>query len=466
MLKFYNTLTRRLEPFVENEKGVVKMYSCGPTVYSFAHIGNMRAYLFMDAIRRVLKYNGYTLKGVLNITDVGHMTSDADEGEDKMSVASKREKKSPWEIAEFYTNFFMTQVEKLKIDLPEYVVKATDVIEQIIEIVQILLQKGYAYETNNGIYYDVEKYKMYGALSGMALEDKIAGARIEVDESKKHPADFALWIKAPADHIMQWPSPWGMGYPGWHIECSAIGIKHLGKKIDIHTGGIDHVTVHHENEIAQNYGYTGEQVVSNWMHVEFLQVDGGKMGKSLNNFYTIDFLEEKGFRALDFKYLSHNTHYSKKLNFTFDALQSANTSLTRLYEQLNAHKNGDNVLDELILKKYEADFKSAINNDVNMPSSLAVLWNMIKNEKKSPQIYELALRFDTVLGLGCEQGVRDVEEQINVDLIPDEVSNLAEKRWVAKQNKDWALADELRKTLLEMGYEVKDLKDGYEVKKR
>lgn len=279
MVKFYNSLTRRKEEVPSHDGKVVKMYSCGPTVYYYPHIGNFRAYLFMDNIRRVLKYNGYKLDGVMNITDVGHLTSDADEGEDKMMVASKREHKTPWEIAKFYTDVFMNDAKALNIDLPEHIVPATSVIPEMIKFVQGLLEKGYAYETSKGIYFDIEKFEDYGRLSGMDIREKLAGARIDVDEEKHSPYDFVLWVKAPKEHIMQWESPWGMGYPGWHIECSVIGDKYLGETIDIHTGGVDHKPVHHENEIAQSNCYYGHQVVKMWMHLEFLQVDGGKIDR-------------------------------------------------------------------------------------------------------------------------------------------------------------------------------------------
>lgn len=469
MLKLYNTLTKKVDEFKPANKEVVKMYSCGPTVYYYAHIGNMRAYLFMDFLRRTLKYNGYKLEGVLNITDVGHLTSDADEGEDKMAVASKRENKTVYEIAEYYTNFFFTQSKKLNIDMPEHVIKATNVIKEMIEMVQTLLKNGYAYETSKGIYYDVKKFANYGSLSGMHLDDKLAGARIEVDAEKRNPADFALWVKAPKEHIMQWESPWGMGYPGWHIECSAIGISNLGTEIDIHTGGIDHVTVHHENEIAQNYGYTKKEVVKNWLHVEFLQVDGGKMSKSLGNIYTINDLEQKGYRSLDFKYFCLNTHYRKKINFTFEALTASRTGLTRLYEYAVMHKNGTAKTEKSVLQKYEKDFLNAINSDLNAPLALSVVWNLVKNEDKSHDVYNLLLKFDNVLGLNLAFAEEDVEikKKLSIieNIIPGDVVLLAEKRWLAKQDKNWQLSDELRQKIAELGYQVLDKKDNYEIKK-
>lgn len=470
MLKLYDTLTRHISEFRPFEGNVVRMYSCGPTVYDYAHIGNMRAYLFMDLLRRVLKYNDYKIEGVMNITDVGHLTSDADTGEDKMEIASRREGKNPWEIAEFYTNFFMSQVHKLNIDLPEHIVKATSEIDGMLEIVKKLLKTGYAYETSKGIYYDVSKFHNYGCLSGMQVDDKLAGARIEVDPEKRNPADFALWVKAPKEHIMQWDSPWGKGYPGWHIECSAIGMDILGKDIDIHTGGIDHVTVHHENEIAQNYGYTQKQVVKRWMHVEFLQIDGGKMSKSLNNFYTIDDLEKKGYRGLDFRYFCFNTHYSKKINFTFEALDASHVALTRLYEQALLHKAGDEKIKKEVLNQYATQFLDAINADLNAPLALSVVWTMLKNEPKSKDVYDLLVQFDQVLGLNIDTAQNDVEIQRNIRaqsaVIPGDIIFLAEKRLLAKKERQYALADSIRDEIDGLGYVVMDKKDGYEIKKR
>ncbi len=456
MLKLYNSLYKKISEF-KPLGDTVKMYSCGPTVYSYHHIGNMRAYIFMDIIRRVLKYNGYKIEGVLNITDVGHMTSDADEGEDKMQVASKRENKTPWEIAKYYEDFFFTQTKKLNIDIPEHVVRATETIDEIINFVKVLVEKGYGYETSKGIYFSIEKFTEYGALSGVSLEDKLAGARIEVDKEKKHPADFALWVKAPKEHIMQWQSPWGMGYPGWHIECSAMGKKFLGDAIDIHTGGIDHLTVHHENEIAQSNALEGKQVVKRWMHVDFLQVDGGKMSKSLGNIFTVDDLEKRGYNPLAFRYFCLNAHYSKKQNFTFDSLSSAQTSMERLYELTFSHKNQTGLNN---LKEYEEQFLEAINYDLNIPLALSVLWNMLKETNKSNEVYKLALKFDTVLGLDLSKYQPKVHEII------DEVRLLAEKRWQAKKEKDFKTADEMRENISKLGYEILDGKENYQIVKK
>ena len=450
MIKFFNSLTRKKEDF-SPKYDVVKMYSCGPTVYSYPHIGNMRAYLFMDNIRRVLKYNGYKLDGVMNITDVGHLTSDADEGEDKMLVASKREQKSPWEIAKFYTDIFFNEAKRLNIDLPEHIVPATSVINEIIKFVQGLLDKGYAYITSKGVYFDIEKFPGYGKL-GNSIDTKKAGARIDVDDEKHNPADFVLWVKAPKEHIMKWESPWGVGYPGWHIECSVIGDKYLGEYIDIHTGGVDHKTIHHENEIAQSDCLCGHRVVNFWMHVEFLQVDGGKMGKSLNNMYVLDDLQKRGFNPEDFRYFYFNAHYSKQQNFTFEALQGAQNGLKAFKNLVLSHKDGENFIEEKLLENYREEFLDAINDDLNMPKALAVCQKMLK-ENKSKQVYDLIMDFNKVLGFDFE-----IKKEI-----PEEIQKLAQERWEAKQNKDFAKADLLRNEIAKAGYCVKDSKDGYTI---
>lgn len=450
MIKLFNSLTNKKEELVPTDN-LVKIYSCGPTVYYYAHIGNMRAYLFMDVLHKTIMYNGIDVKLCMNITDVGHLTSDADEGDDKMEVASKRENKDPYQIAKFYTDFFFDQTKKLHIQTPDYVVPATIVIDDIISFVQGLLQKGYAYETSKGIYYDIAKFPGYGKLGG-AVEDKKAGARIEIDPEKHNPADFTLWVKAPKEHLMQWQSPWGMGYPGWHIECSTIGKKYLGDHIDIHTGGVDHKTIHHENEIAQSNALEGKQVVDKWMHVEFLQVDGGKMSKSLGNIYTVDQLAQKGFEPLDFRYFFMNAHYRKQQNFTFEALSAAHNALKSLREIVKEHKNSQQSTDKQVLQDYKKQFVDAINDDLNFPLALGVVWGLVKLPR-SKDIYDLVLDFDKVLSFGFAEEAQ----------IPQNVKELAQKRWEAKQNKDYATSDLLRDQILKLGYVVKDRKDGYEI---
>lgn len=457
-MKFYNSLTRMKEELIPIEGNKVKMYTCGPTVYSTAHIGNMKAYIFMDEIYRTLAYLGYDVHGVMNITDVGHLTSDADEGDDKMLVASKRENKSPWEIAEYYTKIFMEDIKKLNITMPKEVVPATTVIPEIIDFVKGLVEKGYAYETSKGIYYDISKFKEYGKLGGAKLEDKLMGARIEIDEEKRNPADFALWIKAPKEHIMQWESPWGMGYPGWHIECSAIGKKYLGNRFDIHTGGIDHRPVHHENEIAQNDALNGHKTVNFWLHNEFLQINGAKMSKSLGNLYTLADIEKQGFSPMVFRYFLYNTHYGKIVNFTKEALEGAKNSLKQLTNLVNAHKKGENAVEKEILEKYKQDFVNAISDDLNMPQALGITWQMLRNTPKSKDTYEMFEDFNKVLGFVLEE-----EKEID---IPEEITALAEQRWQAKQNRDFAMADKLRAEIDSKGFTILDSKDGYKIEKK
>ena len=309
----------------------------------------------------------------MNITDVGHLESDADDGEDKMLKAAKKENKNPYEIAEFYTNVFMQDINKLNIDKPEYIIKATDYIKDMIEFVQELLNKGYAYETSKGIYFDISKLDKYPVLSNRKLDEQIAGARVEVDEEKRNPYDFAVWIKAPENHLMKWDSPWGLSYPGWHIECSTMGRKYLGDQFDIHTGGVDHIPTHHENEIAQSKGATGKIPARIWMHVEFLQVDGGKMGKSLGNTYTLDDLAKKGIEPLAYKLFCFSSNYTKKLNFTWDGAKAAQISLERLREGLQKHKNGTDKIDNEILKNYEEKFLEQINDNLNITSAMSIV---------------------------------------------------------------------------------------------
>ncbi len=459
MLKIYNTLTRQKEEFKPLKEGKVTMYSCGPTVYSYAHIGNLRTYIFMDIFRRTLKYDGYKLKGVMNITDVGHLLSDGDEGEDKMAKAAREQKKTPWEIAEFYTNYFFEDFKKLNIGKPEVISKATDHIQEMIKDVQTLIDKGYAYEIDDGIYYDISKFPEYGKLSRLSLEDQQAGARVEVNSQKRHPADFAVWKKADPQHIMQWESPWGMGYPGWHIECSTMSRKYLGSHFDIHTGGVDAIPVHHENEIAQNEALEDGKTVNYWVHSEFMLVDNGKMSKSLGNVYRIDQLEEKGYCALDYRYFCLNAHYRKKLNFTFEGMDGAKTSYARLLNVLYQHKVGQNAADENKLAEYKRQFDEAINDDLNIPLALGVVWTMIK-EPKSKAVYDLALEFDKVLGLSLDKAKPSETQE---EQIPEDIRAIAEERYQAKKNRDFAKADELRNKLSELGYTVADSKDGYTV---
>ena len=458
MIKLYNTLTRQKEEFKPINENIVKLYTCGPTVYSYAHIGNFKAYLFMDLLRRTLKYNGYKLEHVMNITDVGHLESDADEGEDKMEKAAKKENKNPYEIAEFYTKEFMKDFEELNIDRPEHIVKATDNIKEMIEFVSELVKNGYAYETSKGIYFDISKLDKYPVLSSRKLDDQIAGARVEVDEEKKSPYDFALWIKAPENHIMKWDSPWGPSYPGWHIECSTMSKKYLGEQFDIHTGGVDHIPTHHENEIAQSKGLTGKIPARIWMHVEFLQVDGGKMGKSLGNVYTLSQLKEKGIEPLAYKLFCFSSHYKNKLNFTWDGAMAAQKSLERLRNGVLLHKEGTEKIEESVINEYKNKFIETINDDLNITSGMSIVWDVVRNERKSKDFYDLLLDFDKILGLNLGEVSQEQKQEL-----PNEIQEIIKKREQARNDKNWQESDRLRDELQHLGYNVKDTKNGMEV---
>ena len=454
-LKIYNTLTRKKEEFIPIDKKEVRIYSCGPTVYYFAHIGNLRAYLFMDNLRRVLKYNGYNIKHAMNITDVGHLVSDADEGEDKMLKASRRENKDPFEIAEFYMNAFLNDMKKLNIDMPNIICRATEHIQVMEDYLKQIIANGYTYETKDTIYFDTSKLDKYGVLSNRNIEEQKAGARVEFDKEKKNPTDFALWIKAPKEHLMKWDTFWGECYPGWHLECSAMSEKYLGEVFDIHTGGMDHIPVHHENEIAQAKGYCGKIPAHYWMHVEFLQVNGGKMSKSLNNIYTLKDLEEKGYSPDVYRMFNFSSHYKKPINFTFEAMDAAKIALHRLKEGYKRHLEGKDEVSEEVIAKFEKDFLEAINDDLNMPQALSVVWEVVKQEKKSPEFAQLLKKFDKVLGLNI-----DKEEEFE---IPEEIMKIVEERKQARIDKNWNKSDELRDKLISLGYNVKDTSDGMKI---
>ena len=458
-LKLYNTLTKKKEDFVPLKGNEVRIYSCGPTVYSYAHIGNFRTYVFVDNLRRVLKYNGYTLKHVMNITDVGHLESDADEGEDKMEKAAKKENKSPYEIAKFYTDAFFKDMDKLNIERPEIIAKATDHIPEMLEFAKEIVNNGYGYETSTAIYFDVSKLDKYPVLSNRNVDDQIAGARVDVDPEKRNPYDFAIWIKAPENHIMKWDSPWGLSYPGWHLECSAMSRKYLGEVFDIHTGGVDHIPTHHENEIAQSKGAFGKIPAKTWMHVEFLQVDGGKMSKSLGNVYTITQLEEKGIEALAFKLFCYTAHYRTKLNFTFEGAHASQKALNRLRDSLIKHKNGNMKIEQKVIDEYKEKFMEAINDDLNMPLALSIVWEIARNENKSKDFADLLIEFDKVLGLDLINSEKYLEKQAKIE-IPEEIQKLVEERKKAREEKNWKLSDEIRDELKEKGYMIKDTKDG------
>ena len=457
----YNTLTSKKELFKPIDKTEVKIYSCGPTVYKDATIGNMRTNIFQDVLRRVLRYNGYNIKHAMNITDVGHLVSDGDEGEDKMLKSAREEHKTPLQIAEHYTKLFFEDLNNLGLETPEIVCKATDHIKEMLEYVEKLMKNGYAYETSTAIYFDISKLDKYPILSNLKLEDKKAGARVDIDTEKRNPYDFALWIKAPENHLMKWDSPWGPSYPGWHIECSAMSQKYLGEQFDIHTGGVDLIPTHHENEIAQSKGECGKIPANYWMHGEYLLINGGKMSKSLGNVYLIRDFIERGYDPIVYKLFSYSCHYRNKLNFTWEGIESTAKSLQRLKNGYKMHLEGKDEIDENTINNMEERFHKAINDDLNMPLAMGVVWEVIRNEKKSPKLAKLLLKFDSILGLKIDEETKNAKEEI-----PEEILKLANKREEARKNKDWAKSDELRNIINEKGYSIKDTKDGTVITKK
>jgi cysteinyl-tRNA synthetase len=451
-LKLYNTLTRKKEEFKPIEKGKVGMYCCGPTVYDYAHIGNLRTYIFEDLLKRTLLFNNLEVKHVMNITDVGHLTSDADAGEDKLEKSARKEKKSAWDIAVFYTRAFREDIKKLNILSPDIWCKATDHIKEMQDWVSKLIKKGYTYELEDGIYFDTSKFREYGALDPKNLRGIKAGKRVDMG-GKKNPADFALWKFSPENEKrqMEWEFLGRKGFPGWHIECSAMSTKYLGENFDIHCGGIDHIQIHHTNEIAQTEAITGKRWVNCWLHGEFLVLDKDKMSKSAGNFFTLPSLEEKGFSPLDYRYLCLNTHYRKRLVFTEQSLSSARSTFKKLAKtilELSQKQDSSGSA-----KKYETSFLKAVSDDLNIPKALGILWDALKDESLgSREKYSLALKFDKVLGLGLDS--------LKSEEIPESISHLVEQRETARKNKDFKKSDSLRKKIEEMGYRIEDSQDG------
>jgi cysteinyl-tRNA synthetase len=455
MFSFYNTLTRQKEEFKPIKKNKVGIYTCGPTVYSFPHIGNWRSYIFSDVLCRAIEQKGFEVRHIVNITDVGHLVGDGDEGEDKMIVAMKREGKSAYEIARFYEAAFMADRDKLNI-LPAAVYpRATEHIAEQIELVKKLEEKGFTYKTSDGIYFDTSKLPEYGQLSGQKAEEKQGGARVDLGE-KKGATDFALWKFSPlgSKREMEWPSPWGIGFPGWHLECSAMSKKYLGVPFDIHVGGEDHIAVHHENEIAQTMGADGVLEANFWLHNAFLMVDGGKMSKSLGNIYTLAELEVKEIEPLAYRLFCLGAHYRAKLNFTFEAVQAAQKALNKLREALRDL----NVPGKIDLD-YKNKFNKTIEDDLNTSQALAVMWELVGDEKtESSAKAATLLDFDKVLGLKLGDFIgRPIG-------LPVKVSVLLEERKAARDKKDWAEADRLRDEIAALGFVVEDSPQGQKVK--
>ena len=466
MLDLYNSLTKKIEEFKPIHKGVVGIYACGPTVYGFTHIGHGRKYVTDDILRRTLEIvEEMKVTHVRNVTDVGHLTSDADEGEDKMEKGALREGKTVWEVAEEYTEYFDKVMEELNTLPPTVVCKATEHVPEQIALIEKILANGYGYDTPEAVYFDVTKFADYGKMFNQSLEEKTVGARVEVEEGehKKHPQDFVLWFKRVGkytNHVMHWNSPWGDGFPGWHIECSSMGMKYLGEQFDIHTGGEDHLSIHHPNEIAQSEAGTGKKpFVRFWVHTSFLMVDGKKMSKSLGNLYKLSDLAEKGFTPLALRYYFLTTHYHKQMNFTWEGLEAAQVALTKLNKMVVDLKDipvtADGWSDEG--KVWYEKFVAAMEDDLNTAAALAVVWEMLRSDISDSGKKNLINVMDSVLGL--DLGIESTEE------IPAEIVELLKKRDEARASRDWAASDVIRDEITAKGYKVLDTKEGSRAEK-
>ncbi len=453
MLKLYNTLTRTKQVFKPIKKSHISIYSCGPTVYSYQHIGNMRSYIFADILKKTLEFNKYNVLQIINVTDVGHLTSNADTGEDKIEKAALSQNKKASEIADYYFNIFKKDLEKLNISFPDVWPKASEHIDEQIALIEELEKKGYTYKTSDGIYFNTGKFKDYGKLAKLNIKGLQAGKRISLGE-KKNKTDFALWkfSKQPGKRQQEWDSPWGIGYPGWHIECSAMSTKYLGQPFDIHTGGEDHIPVHHTNEIAQSQAATNKKLANFWLHGAFLTFKNQKVSKSKGGLYTISELEEQNINPLAFRYLALTTHYRKQLDFSIKKLESAQTSYKRLKAQVLNLKD-----DEKTNKKYLNEFTKAINDDLNIPKAIQVLRKLL-NDKKAKGKLETIRQIDKVLSLNLT-----IKEHKK---IPKQITELAEQRQKARKNKNFAKSDELREKINKLGYTIDDTPQGPIIKKR
>ena len=467
-VSFFNTMTRSSEVLRPLSDKEVSLYCCGPTVYNYQHIGNLRTYIFEDLLVRTLRYAGYPVKHVMNITDVGHLVSDADQGEDKMLVAAKREGKSSMEIAEYYSKVFFEHCDWLNISPPTVICRATDHINEMIAMIQEIERGGYAYQSGGNVYFDVSKLGDYGKLAGLDLEGLKAGARIDVDKNKKSPLDFALWFTKSKfeKQELQWDSPWGRGYPGWHIECSAMSRRYLGDRFDIHCGGIDHIPVHHTNEIAQNQGACGENPAVIWMHGGFLVSDKEKMSKSKGEFLTLDLMKDKGYDPMAYRLFCLGAHYRRELTWSWEALDSAANKLSKLKnlvqdwgESLGESVEGERVADSPACKKYRRDFEVAMYDDLNAPRAIAVLYDMTSDtDVKIEERLSLLYSFDEILGLDARSWILREEET------PSEIHELVERREQARRDKNWEEADRIREELKEKGYAIRDTKEGTKAK--
>lgn len=463
-MKLYNTKSRMIEEFVPNNKDVVTLYTCGPTVYHFAHIGNLRTYIMEDVLEKALNFVGYNVKRVMNITDVGHLTSDGDTGEDKMLKGAKREHKSVMDIAKYYTDCFKEDCNELNIKWPETVIPATSMIDYYINFIEELIKKGYAYFANGNVYFDTSKLKDYYVLSNHVLDDLMEGVRegVSIDSNKKNKNDFVLWFtKSKFDsQELKWDSPWGLGYPGWHIECSCISIKYLGEYLDIHCGGVDNIFPHHTNEIAQAESYLGHKWGNYWFHTEHLNDSTGKMSKSKGEFLTVSLLKEKGYNPLSYRFLCLQSHYRKQMIFTFESLDIAENAYKKLLNRVANLKN-DGVVDKNIKEMYITKFKETLEDDLNTSNSLTVLYEVLKSDINDATKRELVLEFDKVLSLDLmKSNTNDVDSNKK-----KYIQEMIEKRELAKREKNYVLADEIRNKLNEEGIVLKDTREGtiYEV---
>lgn len=461
-IRLHNTAARKRQAFKPMKKGQVRIYSCGPTVYDYAHIGHFFAYVFVDVLKRVLEFNGLKLKDVMNITDVGHLTSDADTGEDKVEKAAREKKMDAWKIAEYYTKDFFDAMRKLNVKRSDVVCKATDHVKEMIDMIAKMEKNGFTYKTSDGIYYDTSKFKGYADFARLNLEQLKSGARIEENPEKKNPTDFALWKFSSIEvkRQMEWDSPWGRGFPGWHIECTAMSMKYLGKTYDIHTGGIDHIPVHHTNEIAQAYGATGQKnFVNYWMHNNFITVDGEKMSKSKQNFYNMADIEAKGYDPLALRYLFLTAHYRTKMNFTWESLEAAERALNTLrkhvieWKKSKSKKKGGKEK----IESYGTEFLKAINDDLNTPIALSVVWKLVRaKDVTSKDKLKTVLKFDEVLGLRLKE-VKPARKK----KLSDEVKLLIKKREEFRKAGKYQEADDIRKRLdEELGVVIEDTDKG------
>ncbi len=461
MLRLYNTLTRKIEDFQAINPPNVGMYSCGPTVYDYSHIGHMRRYLGDDILVRVLRFDGFNVNQVMNITDVGHLVSDADTGEDKMEKGAKKLGMSVLDIAKKFEKQFLDSISSLNIQKPNVIMHATDYIKDQIELVQVLEEKGFTYKTEDGVYFDTSKFPNYTELSRQNLDELKKGARVDFIKGKKNIADFALWKFSPSadsgqKRQMEWKSPWGIGFPGWHLECSAMSMKTLGVTFDIHTGGIDHISIHHTNEIAQSEAASGKNFVNYWVHHAFLVVENEKMSKSLNNFLTVQDVMKKRFDPLALRYLYLQTHYRQEMNFTFDALKAAQTALRKLRDEVARLPQPDGKGSE----KFGGRFFEAINDDLNMPKALAVVWELLKSDCAEGAKAQSILEFDQILGLKLDKAKEIVEDS---EKIPLAVIELVKERVKLRKLKRFHLADEYRHKIRRMGYDIEDTGNGTKV---